>query len=439
LKIDRRLELEDSTTNKTHKKYNLLKIFCITALIVLIVINIEGVVTDTFNDKFSSYNTYVNAIKNNSDNNTRTGDIGNFGIDFFKNDFFNVILNSSLLIAIPTALIYYFGILYNSRTINRSKEDICHQGFHFVVFFVIAPLIFFYIIDRIGLIYFLQWLLQSLLAFFKINLNFFKIALITITAQFFILLTLLYVLWDSDNILKKRLYKWHRIESSAKKMPDYIFKYFPKINVIRKSSEEKDDVKNLCSPLKKCADGRCLTYCIFFLIFSCTTILLTLYCIFYLKVGTLLMVILFIMSFFILSLIACCLPSIFNVVNPVTVFLPECHKYLFGQIEQNTDSLVRIYDTKTGERIEINKKYIGFIKTSADISWKKMFLECILFWFGIWVTIFLIIATILLLTTKSSLYAFICALVISIFYLRFLIHYSDVEADYETSCPYFKI
>jgi len=63
-----------------------------------------------------------------------------------------------------------------------------------------------------------------------------------------------------------------------------------------------------------------------------------------------------------------------------------------------------------------------------------MFLECIFFWLGIWFAFFSIIVTILLLITQSILYAFICALGISVIDLIFIIRCSDIEADYKNTC-----
>jgi hypothetical protein len=112
--------------------------------------------------------------------------------------------------------------------------------------------------------------------------------------------------------------------------------------------------------------------------------------------------------------------------------LPECKESLSGQLEKNTDEFVDIYSN--GENIKINKKYIAVIKTKpANESWKKMLLECLLFWLGIWFAIFLIIIICLIPVTKSPLYAFLCALGISLIDLIFIIIYSDVEADLRTS------
>lgn len=423
-------------------------ILALTAIIILMVTYIEEPVITNFGKIFYSiFPDYVNYINNNSHNDIMPGNISNLWIDyfnnnyfnnnffnnsFFNNSFFNILLSSSLLIIIPTAIIYYFGTLYNSRTVNSSKEDSCLYGFHFVIIFVIAPLITFLIFYRIGILEFLDWLLQKRLLGLNSSEFFSRIALITITAQLFIATSLLYIYWDSANILIERLYKWSVIKYLAEKVPPLIFKHFPKISTKRETSKSKDEEGNRCSPLKKCAEGRCLIYCMFFLIFSCITIFLTLYCIF--NVGTLLRIILLIMSFFILSLIACCIPSILNIHNQVTVILSECQEPLYGELEKNTDTLVRIF-TKNGERIDISKNSIEFIKTtSKEIPWKKMFLECIFFWLGIWFAFFSIIVTILLLITQSILYAFICALGISVIDLIFIIRCSDIEADYKNTC-----
>lgn len=437
--------MENENTNETKKIYMILILVCVlilTAFLIKQAIDKETAVKNFFVEEFRGYYDDVNAAKSNSVNNARPVDnttpVNNtIPVDFvsllrdnFNNDLLHVILSSTLLVIIPSAIIYYFGTLYNSRTVKRSKEDICIYGFHFFIVFVIIPLILFCIFSQIGLLGFVQYLLKT--RFYSGSVNYFnKIALITITAQFFIVICLLYVYQDSRNILLSRLYKWPGIKRIAKILTDNVFKHLPKIKKVRENSEPNDRPENRCSPVQKCAEGRCLSYCLFFLFFSCTTIILTFFCI--LEVDILLKFILSIMSFFILSLIACCLPSIFIICDRVTVFLPGYQESLSGQLEMDTDELVRIY-TKTGKRININKKMIGLIETSTDLSWKKMLLECVLFWSGVWVFIFLIIVAILILKTDSNIYAFICAFVISIIDLYPIVHWSDFEADYEESC-----
>jgi hypothetical protein len=170
-------------------------------------IHIEGTVTNAFTSNAFISKFISDNVSENDYNFSKIVEIGSSGNDNFINYFFKVILSSSALIIIPTSVIYYFGTLYSLRTVNRSKEDTCIHGFHFVVIFIIVPSILFCISYQIGLLHFLQNFLQYYLGLDSSE-YFPKIALLTITVQFFSVISLSYILQDSDNILKERLFKW---------------------------------------------------------------------------------------------------------------------------------------------------------------------------------------------------------------------------------------
>lgn len=315
-------------------------------------------------------------------------------------ELFKQIISSSVLISIPAAIIYLFGTIINMRSVNRSKEDTCIYGLYFVMFFIFIPsLIYYYFLYKNVLN---PYIINILKILFPQTISFKFHEYHIILLQGFITATLILI---SNNILQTCLSKIRSWLSTF--IPNNIQTYLSKIRSrLSRSSSKNNCTQNQCvnsggsskSSLKNsCAQNRGMNYCLGFFICSSITIFSTLY--FFSKNANQFIdlsswesswgYISLLLSFLILSLVACNLPSVHNEYYQARVFLSENNdflpdnkdslkdQFLFGKMLQNSDTTVKLYLEEKDKHIEINKDFIKYIETDG-IPKREKLSECIL-------------------------------------------------------------